>query len=107
MRRLDRWLCQAFSSVPQDLQPIILIAFEIYVGLGRRRRGDIQLELHILSRLLYDLGLKIVHSGRLSQFIAFVIPRVLAAFRSESHLTPSYYTEFAVRCAKHASEAAR
>ena len=83
---------------------MVLIAFDIYI---KHERSSPDSQFYRLTQLLSDFGLEMDFLGGLpvqrwdiSQFLAFILPRIPTAFGPKFRLIRSHYTEFAVRCAK-------
>jgi hypothetical protein len=86
---------------------MIFTAFEVYVKLVKQSSHNFQ--IHRFAYLLSELGLKIDFPGTskledVSQYLAFIIPPILIAFKATIGMADSRNTEFAIWCAKGASK---
>jgi len=85
-------------SVPEDLQPLMLISFDIC---SKLENSPFDREASRVGPLLFSLGLEA--AGSSTPFFELIIPRIPVAFSLELHMTDSHYTDFAVWRATHAA----
>jgi len=86
---------------------MVFTAFDVYVKLVEQSSHEIQ--IHRFAYILSELGLKVDFPGiskleDASQYLAFIIPRILNVFNSTIGVVNSRNTEFAIWCAKHVSK---
>ena len=106
MLQFDRWIYQAFSSVPEYPQVIILIACSIYVKFPSQPPDEFFMLKSLVSHVWLELGLTSLYPDLnfKSKLFAFILPRLPTVFCPNFHLTGSHYTKFALWCTKCMSE---
>ena len=93
MRHLGSWIRELLLSVPEDLQFLLVIPFDIC---SKLKNSPFNHEIHRVFYLLSALGVDA--SGWrhwTTSFLELIIPRVPIAFGLEFPMTDSHYTDFA------------
>lgn len=84
-----------------------LISFDIY---SKLENSPFNYQIHLLIRLLYDLGLKprgVPILENTLKLLDLIIPRIPIPFSLEFPITDSHYTEFAIWSAKRVAKQVR